>query len=210
MGKLLIIKTGASGESIKKVYGDHDERIIKKTGLNREKVAVVPVYKGHRPYLPDNVSSVIVTGSPSMVTDREPWSVETSDFIKEISHKNIPILGICYGHQLLADAFGGEVGYHKLGKESGKVDIKLSGVASMDPLLGSMPKSFKAYAFHEQTVTKLPANAKVLAGNGFEKNHAVAYRDNVWGVQFHPEFNENENGETHGEALLKRFVQIAG
>ncbi|HEY5555998.1 glutamine amidotransferase [Acetobacterium sp.] len=215
MGKLLIIKTGASDQSIIKKCGDCDVRIARCAGIPYEDIKVLDVQGKINLISLDDVSSIIITGSPSMVTSFEPWSISTSKWIKNIARKkNIPILGICYGHQLLALTFGGAVGYHDLGEEKGEVEIQLTEAGKKDPLLSVLPDHFKAYAAHFQSVTRLPKDAIVLAKNDFEPFHAVAYGPKIWGVQFHPECNDQFLCEStceysYGVILIRRFLELA-
>lgn len=215
MGKLLIIKTGVSDKSIIQKCGDCDERIIRCAGVSDEDVYVISVHENEVPVLTDDVTAVIITGSPFMVTDFSPWSVTTSQWIREIAQKEIPILGICFGHQLLAHSFGGTVDYHQHGEEKGEIEIELTEAGKKDPLLGVLPPKFYAYASHAQTVTDLPENAVVLAKNNFEPYHAVLYDKNIWGVQFHPECTDHFLCEatcqsSYGGLLIRRFLELAG
>jgi len=215
MGKLLIIKTGVSNKSTIIKCGDCDVRIAGCAGIPYEDVKVISVQENMKPISLSDVSSIIITGSPSMVTNFDPWSVATSQWIKDIAKENIPILGICYGHQLLAQTFGGTVGFHALGEEQGEVEIQLTEEGKKDPLLGVLPAHFSAYASHFQTVTKLPENAIVLAKNNFEPFHAVAYGEKIWGVQFHPECTnyflcEATCKNSYGGILIRRFLELAG
>jgi len=215
MSKLLIIKTGVSNKSIIKKCGDCDYRIAKYAGIPYKDIIVTSVYENTIPVLMDEVSAIIITGSSSMVTDLEPWSITTLQWLKDIIHKEIPILGICYGHQLLALTMGGTVDYHELGEESGEVEIHLTEEGKKDPLLGVLPLKFSAYASHSQTVTKLPENAQILAKNNFEASHAVRFGKKIWGVQFHPEYVDgcicdSVDENSYGGILLKRFLEIAG
>ncbi len=100
----------------------------------------------------------------------------------------IPLLGICYGHQLLARAMGGEVGYHPAGIETGTVDLTLAPTCADDLLFSSLPHHFLVQADHSQTVTSLPPGAVCLASTDQETNHAFRIGRNAWGLQFHPEF----------------------
>jgi GMP synthase (glutamine-hydrolysing) len=107
---------------------------------------------------------------------------------------SVPFFGICYGHQLLARAVGGQVGFHPGGKEIGTVAIHLLPDCSDDALFRSLPQGFFAHAAHSQTVLHLPPNAIRLAANTFEANHAFRLGDWAWGVQFHPEYNADIMG----------------
>ena len=79
-----------------------------------------------------------------MVSDYEPWSVKISQWLKLVVETNIPVLGICYGHQLLEDILGGIVGYKHKGVEVGTVDITLTDEGKKDKLLGVLPIYLKA------------------------------------------------------------------
>jgi len=143
------------------------------------------------PPLPEitSIAGVIVTGSQAMVSDREPWSERLAQWLRELVAQDVPVLGICYGHQLLAHAFGGEVGYHPSGIEIGTSDIRLTPGASDDPLFHTLPSQFSAQEVHRQSVLKLPQNARWLARGEFESHQAFRIGNYGWGVQFHPEFS---------------------
>jgi GMP synthase (glutamine-hydrolysing) len=99
------------------------------------------------------------------------------------------VLGICYGHQLLAHALGGEVGYHPGGLELGTVPITLAPEAQADPLFAHLPNQWPAQVVHAQSVRALPPGAVRLAGNAHEPHQAYRVGTQAWGVQFHPEFS---------------------
>ena len=98
------------------------------------------------------------------------------------------MLGVCYGHQLLAWAFGGEVGFHPDGREIGSVPVNLTDAARADRLFAELPAQFVAQVSHQQSVLSLPEEAILLGWNDFEPNHAFRLGQTSWGVQFHPEF----------------------
>lgn len=185
---LLIIKTGTTFSSIRREHGDLDDFIINQLEIPADEIIVAPVFENK--WLPglDAISGVIITGSHSMVTDREEWSEYLAEWLRNIPCGSLPVLGICYGHQLLAHAFGGEIGYHPQGIEIGTVEIEVTEAGQQDPLLSALPNSFLGHVTHAQTVIRLPDQAKRLAGNNFEQHHAFVIGGNMWGVQFHPEF----------------------
>ncbi len=175
MGKLLIIKTGSTFGSILKMYGDFQDFIINSAEITNKKVIVCDVYNNKKlPELGD-IDKIIITGSHSMVTDYESWSVYAAKWLEKAAYTDASILGICYGHQLLTQVFGGTVDYHPNGQENGSVEVELTGHGINDPLVGVLPHRFQAFSSHAQTIVKLPKDALVLAKNQFEPYHGVLF-----------------------------------
>ncbi|MEP6633415.1 MAG: glutamine amidotransferase, partial [Luteimonas sp.] len=148
----------------------------------------------------------IVTGSGAMVTERRDWSERSAAWLRDAAHAGVPLFGICYGHQLLAHALGGEVADHPAGREMGTVALTLQPAAADDPLFARLPSAFAAQATHVQSVLRPPEGATVLASSEHDSCHAFRWGDRVWGVQFHPEFSaEHMRGYVHArrDALLR-------
>ncbi|KAB2952637.1 glutamine amidotransferase [Heliorestis acidaminivorans] len=188
MQKLVIIKAGSTFPSLIPQQGDFEDFIIRQIDLDRRDVVVVKAFEGEALPALENVASIIITGSHGMVTDQEEWMLSLAKWLRTTVEAKIPILGICYGHQLLAYTFGGIVDYHPRGIEIGTVSIELTAEGHKDPLLGQMPSSFKGHVTHAQTVLQLPPDATLLARNDFEGHHAFVIFEHIWGLQFHPEF----------------------
>jgi GMP synthase (glutamine-hydrolysing) len=131
----------------------------------------------------------VITGSHAMVTDNLPWSVGLEQWVRRLLDSQIPVFGICYGHQLLAQAAGGRVDYHPGGEEIGTVAVRLLPECGVDPIFRGLPDSFLVHVSHSQTVTRLPESAVRLASNEYEPNHAFRIGECAWGVQFHPEYS---------------------
>jgi GMP synthase (glutamine-hydrolysing) len=124
-----------------------------------------------------------------MITDHLSWGERLMEWIPGLVEQGVPFMGICFGHQLLAQSMGGEVGYHFKGKEIGTVAINLLPESTGDPLFGVMPEKFHAHVTHSQSILSLPREAVTLARNDFESNHAFRIGNCAWGVQFHPEYD---------------------
>ena len=188
---ILIIKAGTTFPKTKISFGDFDDWTLHYSGLTDKDVSIVEVFDNHHLPRGGSFSGVILTGSHSMVTDQDDWIDKTTEWISYIVEKQIPFLGICFGHQMLAHATGGIAGFHPRGREIGTVEISVHSESKHDHLFRDLPASFLAHTTHLQTVLSLPETAHVLASNDFEPHHAFRIGKCAWGVQFHPEFSSN-------------------
>jgi GMP synthase (glutamine-hydrolysing) len=235
MKPLLIVKLGSTFPAFAESRGDFEDWIARGLGLEPGQIEVTDPRTAP---LPDakQFSGVILTGSHSMVTDREAWSEQTARWIPTVIEKRTPVLGICYGHQLVAHALGGDVGPNPRGREFGTVEIVLHSAARTDRLFADLPARFCAHASHTQSVLRLPPGAAWLASSDRDPHHAYRLGETTWCVQFHPEFDvaavrnyighcaeplraqgddpdrlRDAAAETPwAESLLKRFAEIAG
>jgi GMP synthase (glutamine-hydrolysing) len=191
MTALLVIKTGDAIPSISAKRRDFETWIAAGAGLSLADVNVVRVFRGESLPEAESVPGVIVTGSSAMVTDRELWSENTARWLARAVGLGKPVLGICYGHQLLAHALGGEVRHNPRGREIGTVDVRLSSNAKTDPLFGRFSELLHLPVSHMQSVVRLPPRASVLGTTALDPHQIVRYGSTAWGVQFHPEFDAN-------------------
>lgn len=185
----IIIKTGRTYPELAAQLGDFEHWIARELNAAPGEWRVVDVQHGEALPPVAECAGAVITGSPAMVSDYEGWSVVTAAWLRDAVAHHVPVLGICYGHQLLADALGGCVAYHPQGPEAGVVEVNLLPEAGADALLADMPATFPAAVIHWQSVTTLPPGAVRLAANDFEANHAFRL-GSAWGVQFHPEFDQ--------------------
>jgi GMP synthase (glutamine-hydrolysing) len=185
--QIVLIKTGCTVEQIQPRHGDFEKWFAEGMGVSN--LLQVDVFR-HQPF-PDtkNLSGIVITGSPAMVSDRQDWSESTADWLAKVVPTGIPILGVCYGHQLLAHALGGRAGPNPNGRQIGTITSQLIDNYENDPLIGHLPVRFSAQASHSEVVLELPPGAERLAISPLDDNFAIRFAENVWGVQFHPEFN---------------------
>ena len=189
---LLIVQTGTAIPAVRRQLGDFAHWFRRGLGLSVRQTRVARVDRGAQLPPPRSVSGVVVTGSGAMVTDRLEWSETTARWLRRAVDADIPVLGVCYGHQLLAHALGGRVGYNPHGREMGTVHVRHAPELHDDPLLGALPAAFQAQATHLQTVLEPPRDAKVLARSALDGCQAVRFAPRAWGLQFHPEFGARE------------------
>lgn len=234
MKPFLILETGRPIEPLRR-HGGFGHWIRVAAGLHARQVRHVHVLDGeplpgHRDW-----AGVLVTGSGAMVTERLDWSERSADWLRAAAEAGLPILGICYGHQLIAHALGGKVDYNPRGREMGTVEVRLKAEAAADPLFAGLPAAMPAQTTHLQTVLEPPPGAIVLAESERDGCQAFRWGEAAWGLQFHPEFSTGmmrgyirgraqalaEEGRCHRTLLaqvrpaphsrrvLRRFVQVA-
>jgi GMP synthase (glutamine-hydrolysing) len=187
--KILIVKTGDTFADLIGSYGDFDEWIRWGLGVGENQVRVVNAPAFEVLPEPGTFSGAVIAGSHAMVTQNLDWSLAVEAWLAPVVAAGVPVLGICYGHQLLAKAMGGKVDFHPAGLEIGTTPITLTADALSDPLLQGLPPAFNAHTCHSQTVLTLPPGAVLLAENTHEPHHAFRIGNVAWGVQFHPEYS---------------------
>ena len=187
MKDVLIIDCGPSLSDVSKHYGVSPEWImesLKNKGCN---------FTWVKPYVGDKIQSNnadawIITGSPCSVYNCEAWMVNLEEEMKNIQSSQIPVLGICFGHQLIAKCFGGTVELNPQGWELGAYPVQFTAAGKKSQLFSGMEENAIVYESHQDSVTVLPENAIELARNN-KGNQAFMIHDNFYGVQFHPEFS---------------------
>jgi GMP synthase (glutamine-hydrolysing) len=140
-----------------------------------------------RAALPDltRAFAVIVTGSALSVTEPLPWKEQVSACLRELVRAEVPLLGICFGHQLLGHALGGHVSSNPHGREMGTVDLERHEDDPVCGLRGRVPVN----TTHVDSVVTLPPGARVLGSTPQEPHAAVRFGPSAWGVQYHPELD---------------------
>ena len=145
----------------------------------------------------ESVIGVILSGSPFSVYDAKSFKID----VNALRAKGLPILGICYGAQLMASELGGSV-EGAPSREYGRA--RLSSVDAADPLMRGIEPGAQVWMSHGDTITSLPAGFRTIASTADVRYAAYRGADNerLWGVQFHPEVYHSECGMQ----LLRNFV----
>ncbi len=189
-GPIVVVKTGRTYPRLAGQCGDFEDWTAEGLGVEPSSVAIIDVEAGPRLPHPGDIASAVITGSHSMVTDEQSWVEPLAEWLRRLVEEEVPILGVCYGHQLLGHALGGRVGFHPDGPEIGTVEVDLLQEAERDPLLRGMPNRFDAHTTHAQSVLALPDGAVLLARTAHDAHAAFRAGPCAWGVQFHPEYDE--------------------
>lgn len=189
MDRVLIVKAGTTVPGVLERRRDFEVWITAGMGLAPAQVRVCAVYLEETLPDPRGIAAAVVTGSAAMVTDAAPWSEYTAQWLRDAIGVGTPVLGICYGHQLLAHALGGKVENNPRGRNLGTVDVKLTEAAQDDPLFNGFETVLHVPVSHLQSVVELPPGARRLATTARDPNHAFAIGTSTWGLQFHPEFD---------------------
>jgi GMP synthase (glutamine-hydrolysing) len=195
-GVILILKTGEAPPSVKRRYGDFEDWIANGLGRPLDSLQVASVYKGDSLPSVESISGVVITGSPAMVTERSDWSEASARWLASIVESDsVPVLGLCYGHQLLAHALGGEVGTNPNGREMGTVEVTFHFEETELTVEHDRPTPifesgiFRSHMSHFESVLRPPADAGILAHTALDPHSVLVFGPRQWGVQFHPEFD---------------------
>ncbi len=106
MKRLLILKLGSTFPDLARTHGDFEDWIARGVSLPAERIAVADAQSLEEWPAPQEFCGVVLTGSHSMVTDAEPWSERASDWVAGAVEAGLPLVGICYGHQLQPGRLG--------------------------------------------------------------------------------------------------------
>ena len=171
-----ILQTGHAPDALIDDTGDYDEMFRDLLGGHDFIFATYPVVDGQFPDSASDADGWLITGSRHGAYDDLPWISPLEDLIRDIHARGLPLIGICFGHQIIAQALGGKVEKFAGGWAVGRTTYDQEG------------QTLRLNAWHQDQVTQRPKGAKVLAGNDFCENAVMAYGDTIWTIQPHPEY----------------------
>ncbi|MDX5498936.1 MAG: type 1 glutamine amidotransferase [Rhodobacterales bacterium] len=176
--KIGILQTGHSPDEVRGALGDYSDMFARLLGGHGFDFVTFNVVDGDFPTGPDDADGWLITGSKHGAYEDHPWIPPLEALIRAIRDAGKPLIGVCFGHQIIAQALGGKV-------------EKFAGGWAVGPTnydFGDQIMTLNAW--HQDQVTVLPEGAKVLASNDFCANAALAYGDTILTIQPHPEFGK--------------------
>ncbi len=182
--QLLILELGSPRGYLPDELGDFVDWTLATLGPQPLPVRVIDAL-GPRLPAPAPGDVVITTGSVGSVYDREPWSERAGAWLKGAAEAGAAILGVCFGHQLLAQTFGGRVERNPNGMELGTAPVRR---LVRDPLLEGLGECFDVHHVHYDAVMEPPPDAVVLASTEMTAVQSMAIGERVRTIQWHPEF----------------------
>ncbi|WP_227285044.1 type 1 glutamine amidotransferase [Boseongicola sp. H5] len=172
-----ILQTGHASDEIRQTHGDFDSmfrRLLDGHGFDFRVFNVVDM---EFPDGPAAADAWLVTGSKHGAYEDHPWIPPLEELIRAIREAERPMVGICFGHQIIAQALGGRVEKFSGGWSVGRQGYRIGG------------KTYHLNAWHQDQVVDLPAGAEVLGQSDFCANAVLAYGSRILTVQPHPEFD---------------------
>jgi GMP synthase-like glutamine amidotransferase len=206
--KLGIIETGAPPRSLRGEFGNYPAMFRRLLG---EDAYDYSTFDARQPLpAPETCEAWLITGSPAAAYDPDPWVADLIGFLRQAKGK-AALVGVCFGHQVMAQAFGGRV--EKSPKGWG-IGLHHYDVREHAPWMDAGP-ALAAAASHQDQVVELPPGARVLASSAFTPLGMLAYGDQpAMSLQLHPEFEpayakaliEARRGDLYAEDEAARAI----
>lgn len=201
--KIGILETGLPPEELNTYagYGTMLKNFITRTDDESFDFEIYTVLEGNFPESAQECDGWMITGSKHGVYENLPWMLTLQNLVREIHTAGLPLIGICFGHQLIAEALGGKVGKSDKGWGVGLHDYTIT--TDAPDWMKTESGGFTLNAMHQDQVSQLPDNASVVASSEFCEFAAVLYGDSIITFQGHPEFSTEYETKLIGIRELK-------
>jgi GMP synthase-like glutamine amidotransferase len=167
-------------EHISGDYPDMFRRLF--AGHPEVELVVYDVIGGEFPRDPVECDAWITTGSRYSVNDDEPWIHHLEQFVREVAKEEVPFVGVCFGHQLIAKALGGSVVKSERGWSVGAREVEVREELGLG-------RSYTVLTSHQDQIEDLPPGAEILGWNEHCPVSMLGVGENMIGIQGHPEFD---------------------
>lgn len=171
-----ILQTGRAPEALRPTHGDYPDAFARLLGTADFTYRTWVVCDGELPDSPQDCDGWLITGSKFAAYEDHPWIPRLEDFIRRCFAEDVPLVGICFGHQIVAQAMGGKVEKYPGGWEVGRTVYDWGG------------QEMALNAWHQDQVTERPEGAELIATNAACENAALLYGHRILTMQAHPEF----------------------
>ena len=187
MHRILLYKTGQTDPNLVPTIGDYETWFARVLGSDATLEVHHAFDKPHHKLA--GYDGMLITGSPRSLVDGEvePWMDDAAAFVRAADDAGVPVLGVCFGHQLVGYAYGGRVRKNPNGWEVGTVDVELTDDGARDPLFAGVARRLRVIQSHRDEIGTLGPTTRVLAAGAHTPAQAIAVGEHVRGVQFHPE-----------------------
>jgi len=185
-----ILQTGDAPDELQEQHGNYNNMFERLLGQNHADFEF-DVFRVLDGVLPDDVNLCqgwLITGSKYSAYGKQPWIPALKDFILKIVEADLPLVGICFGHQIIAEALGGRVEKSNKGWGLGFDTYSLAPGTSFDD-----QDKMTLNIFHQDQITDLPPGAKVYASSNFCQYAGMLIGNQVLTIQAHPEFKTEFN-----------------
>lgn len=188
---IAILETGIPPAGLDATYGTYADMFADLLANEGRSFRVFKTLQGELPDQDENLKGVVITGSPAGVYESDPWIIALMDWLRALDIKT-PVVGICFGHQIMAQAWGGHVEKSHKGWGIGLHEYEVQAHDLWQELAGTAVIKIACAVTHQDQVVTKPENAIVLAGSEFTPHGALYYTDRK-GLSFqcHPEFCED-------------------
>jgi len=181
--RLGILICGHSPDNVINVHGPYNTIFEKLLGHEQYSYRAYTVVDNEFPASIDEADAWLISGSKHGAYEAFDWIAPLETFIRQVYAKGLPMVGICFGHQILAQSLGGKVVKHKDGWVVGTQHYKFCDETGMEDVVLN--------AWHQDQVVELPKDGRVIGSSDTCEFAAIAYGDHTVSLQGHPEF-END------------------
>lgn len=185
--KVAVLQTGRSPDDLRETHGDYDEMCKGLIGYSADEADTFAVLDGEFPESIAPYDLLLITGSRHGVYEDHEWIAPLEDLIRQALSQGKKLIGVCFGHQIIAKVQGAEVSKSDKGFGVGVMDYDLM-------LGGDHPQKVALNAWHQDQVESVPDGAKVIATSDFCPIAGLQYGDQAITFQAHPEFSSDYVG----------------